>query len=71
MQSGFCDWRRIETAFESEAGFFRCEIKCADYEVLAVMSLRTPRQFFVLICEPLDNFGPRDVRPELPRKREC
>lgn len=64
MQSALCNRRRIETTFEGEAGFFRCVIKSADYEILAVMSLWAPRQFFVLIRKPLDNFRPGDIRPE-------
>ena len=63
-QTGFCNSRRIEAAFESEAGFFRCVIKSTDYEVFAVMSFRTPRQSFILMREPLDNFRPRNVCSE-------
>src|SRR5207237_9942479 len=61
MQTRFCDGRCIETAFESEPGFFRCVIKSTDNEVFAVVSLRTPRHFFVRVREPLDNFRPRNV----------
>src|SRR5947208_9079850 len=52
MQTRFCDGRCIETAFESEPGFFRCVIKSTDNEVFAVVSLRTPRQFLVLVRKP-------------------
>ncbi len=64
MQTRFCNRHRIEAAFESEAGFLRCVVKSADYEVFAVMSLRTPRQSFILGSKPLDNFSPRNVCPE-------
>jgi len=62
MQSRFYNRGRIEAAFESEAGFLRCVIKSTDYEVFAVMTLGTSRQFFILIRKSLDNFRPRNVR---------
>ena len=64
MQSGLCNRGRIEAAFESKSGFFRCVIKSANDEVFAVMSLRTSRQFFVFRRKTFDNFKPGDVRPD-------
>ena len=63
-QTMFCNWGCVKSAFEREAGFLRSVIKSTDYEVFAVMSLRAPRQSFILIRKPLDNFRPRDVRSE-------
>src|SRR6188472_2042158 len=64
-QTTFCDRGRVKSAFECEARFFRSVIESADYEVFTVMSLRTPRQLFVLIRKPPDNFRPRNVRSEV------
>jgi len=63
-QTAFCNWGCVKSAFKREAGFLRRVIKGTDYEIFAVMSLRTPRQSFVLIRKPLDNFRPRDICSE-------
>ncbi|PYJ57111.1 MAG: hypothetical protein DME82_03285 [Verrucomicrobia bacterium] len=63
-QSGLCNWRRIEAAFKRETRFFRRVIESANNKVLAVVALRTPRQFFVFIRKPLHDFRPWDVCTE-------
>jgi len=63
-QTTFCDRGCIKSAFECEARFFRGVIESADYKVFTVMSLRAPRQRFVLMRKPLDNFRPRNIGSE-------
>ena len=72
LQSGFRYWRCIKPALESETRFFWCVIDRAHHEVFAVVSLRTPREFVVLVRKPLNDFRPWDIRVQLriERRRE-
>ncbi len=65
MQSRFCDWRRVKAALESETGFHWRVIESADDEVLAIVTLWTPRQFLVFVGKTLHDFRPRNVCTEL------
>jgi hypothetical protein len=65
MQSRFYDRRRVETALESETGFHWRVIESADDEVLAIVTLWTPRQFRVFVGKTLHDFWPRNVCTEL------
>src|SRR6266513_1276691 len=62
VQSGLSNRSRVKAALKSKSPFLWCVIERAHDEVFTVVSLRTPRQFVVLIREPLHNLRPRDVR---------
>jgi len=70
MQSGLRHRRRVESALKSETRFHRRVIKCADDEVIAIVTLRTPRKFLILIREPLHHFGPWNVRVKFGQDRQ-
>src|SRR5581483_3631200 len=55
----------VETAFKSEAGFFRRVIERADHEVFAVMAARTAGQSFILVRQPLHHLRPGNVGAQL------
>src|SRR2546430_8615574 len=65
MQSRFCDRRCIKAALKSETRLNWRVVECADDEVLTVMPLRTVRQVFIFVRQPLYNFRPRNVRAKL------
>lgn len=69
VQSSFRRGRRIETAFESETGFHGRVIKSADDEILAVVTLRTPRQFLIFVSKTVHYFGPWNVGERLRQDR--
>ena len=71
MQPRFRNRRRVKDALESKTRFLRCVIKRAHDEVFTVMSLRTPRQFVVLVRKPLHDFRPWDVGVQLRIERRC
>ena len=64
MQSRLRHGRRIKSALESETRFHRRVVQRADEKVLAAMTLRTPRQLFIFVGQPLHNFRPRNIRSE-------
>src|SRR4029077_20949965 len=53
---------RIKTPLERKTGFHWGIIKSTDYEIFAVMTLRTAGEFLIFIRQPLHNFRPRNVR---------
>ena len=65
MQSGLCDRRRIKAALKSKARLNWRVVECADDKVLTVRPLRTARQVFIFVRQPLYNFRPRNIRAEL------
>lgn len=69
MQPWLGDPRRVEAALEGESGFLWRVIKRADDEVFTGMTAGTPRQLFIFIGEPLDNFRPRNIRARCRRDR--
>jgi hypothetical protein len=62
MQSGARYRRRVKSALESETRFHRSVVESADDEVLAIVTLRAPRQFLIFIGKTLHHLGPRNVR---------
>src|SRR5205814_10023232 len=65
VHSRFCDRCRVETAFESETGFHRRVIESTDDEVVAVVTLRTPRQLLIFRGKTLHDFRPWNVCTQL------
>src|SRR5438270_13258806 len=62
-QSWFAHSSRVKAALKSESAFLGGVVKCADDEIFAAVSLRTPRELFIFGSETLRNFRPRNVRP--------
>src|SRR5947207_15227191 len=60
---------RIKSALESETGFHRSVIESADYEVLAVVTLRAPRQLLIFLGKTLYNFRTWIVRTNIDHDR--
>src|SRR5437667_12190648 len=61
---------RIKSALESKTGFHRSVIESANYEVLAVVTLRAPRQFLIFIGKTLHNCRPRNVLTNVDQARQ-